>query len=432
MHMPSGNHLAPIVACAGEERLRRLLAALAPQRWPFDPALLPPGTVLVGGAVRDGLLGRLKQQPDLDVVLPDDATALARRLARRLGGSCVVLDAERDIARLVLDGWSLDLARREGADLDADLARRDYTVNAIGLRLPAWGEAELLDPQGGLGHLEARQLVAIAEANLIDDPLRLLRGIRLACELAFGIEAGTLALIRRHHQLLPSVAPERVLAELERIAAAPGGAAGLQDALGCGLLAPWVAGEGVAAATAALAPLTPACLAERGLSAAEGAQALPLARFAVLFEAAALGRLHASRRLQQQVERLRRWWQRLPQGEPTAASPLEALNEADRLLLQRQLEEELPALLLLLPPVPARAALQRWRDPADPLFHPRPPLDGHQLQQALALPPGRLLGDLLTHLSGERAFGRLASDADHEQTMTQSRRWLAEQAARHD
>jgi len=436
--MPSGNHLAPIVACAGEERLSRLLAALAPQRWPLDPALLPPGTVLVGGAVRDGLLGRLKEQPDLDMVLPDDATALARRLARRLGGSCVVLDAERDIARLVLDGWSLDLARREGADLDADLARRDFTVNAIGLRLPAWGEAELLDPQGGLGHLETRQLVAIAEANLIDDPLRLLRGIRLACELAFGIEAGTLALIRRHHRLLPTVAPERVLAELERIAAAPGGAAGLQDALGCGLLAPWVAEASVAAATVALAPLTPASLAERGLSAAEGEAALPLARFAVLFEAAALGRLHASRRLQQRVERLRRWWQRLPQGEPSAAAPLdaqdplEALNEADRLLLQRQLEEDLPALLLLLPPAPARAALGRWRDAADPLFHPRPPLDGHQLQQALALPPGRLLGDLLTHLSGERAFGRLASDADREQTMTQARRWLAEQAARHD
>lgn len=420
------------MACAGEERLRRLLVALAPERWPLDPALLPAGTVLVGGAVRDGLLGRLRERPDLDVVLPEGATALARRLARRLGGSCVVLDAERDIARLVLQGWSLDLARREGPDLATDLARRDYTVNAIALRLPAWGEAELLDPQGGLGHLEERRLVAIAEANLIDDPLRLLRGIRLACELGFGIEAATLALIRRHHALLPAVAPERVLAELERIAAAARGATGLAEALACGLLAPWVAPQAGTAATAALAPLTGAGVVERGLSPEEGEAALPLARLAVLFEATALGSLHASRRLQQRVERLRRWWLQLVAAGGQQAAPLEALGEADRLLLQRQLEEDLPALLLLLPPAPARTALARWRDPTDPLFHPRPPLDGHQLQEALALPPGPQLGELLTHLSGERAFGRLAADAGHEQTMTLARSWLAQQGLRHD
>ena len=195
------------------------------------------------------------------------------------------------------------------------------------------------------------------------------------------------------------------------------------------------------AAAAALAPLTPEAVAARGLEAAEAAEALPLARLAVLFEAAALGRLHASRRLQQRVERLRRWWQVLvAAGEqaPGSAAPgktsarLEALAEGERLLLQRQLEEELPALLLLLPPEAAAAALERWRDTADPLFHPRPPLDGHQLQQALALPPGRLLGELLTHLSGERAFGRLAADANREQTVTLARHWLTQRDGRRD
>ncbi len=431
------------MTCAGKERLSGLLVALAPERWPVNPALLPPGAVLVGGAVRDGLLGRLGERPDLDFVLDEDATGLARRLARRLGGSCVVLDAERDIARLVLQGWSLDLARREGPDLTADLARRDYTVNAIALRLPGAGAAELLDPQGGLADLEQRRLVAISEANLIDDPLRLLRGVRLACELGFTIEAGTLALIGRHRALLPGVAPERVLAELERIAAAAAGAAGLAQALGCGLLRPWVAPEQELAAAAALAPLTPEAAAARGLDAGEAAEALPLARLAVLFEAAALGRLHASRRLQQRVERLRRWWQVLvAAGEQATGSAaaaagesnarLEALAEGERLLLQRQLEEELPALLLLLPPEAAAAALERWRDAADPLFHPRPPLDGHQLQQALALPPGRLLGELLTHLSGERAFGRLAPDANREQTVTLARHWLTQRDGRRD
>jgi len=108
---------------------------LAPERWPLPPDSLPADAVLVGGAVRDAALGRLEPQPDLDLVLAGGAIPLAERLARRLGGSCVVLDAERDMARLVLQGWTLDLARRQGPDLASDLGRRDFTVNAIALPL---------------------------------------------------------------------------------------------------------------------------------------------------------------------------------------------------------------------------------------------------------------------------------------------------------
>jgi tRNA nucleotidyltransferase (CCA-adding enzyme) len=67
-----------------------------------------------------------------------------------------------------------------------------------------------------------------------------------------------------------------------------------------------------------------------------------------------------------------------------------------------------PTLLLLLPQS-AAGLLERWRLPSDPLFHPAPPLDGLSLQQELAIPPGRLLGRLLAHLTLERAFGRLVA-----------------------
>ncbi|MEI6219590.1 MAG: hypothetical protein WCP86_11875, partial [bacterium] len=97
---------------------------------------------------------------------------------------------------------------------------------------------DLLDPSGGLADLAAGQLRAISEANLLDDPLRLLRGVRLACELGFALEATSLGWIRRHHARLREVAGERVLAELERMAAAPDGAAGLALAVECGLLKP--------------------------------------------------------------------------------------------------------------------------------------------------------------------------------------------------
>ena len=142
--------------------------------------------MLVGGAVRDALLGRLAARPDLDLVVPEDAVDLARKLARRLGGAVVVLDQERSMARLVLQGWTIDLARRMGADLPHDLLRRDYSANAIALPLPAprnrsSGEpalnGDLLDPSGGLADLAAGQLRAISEANLLDDPLQTAREI---------------------------------------------------------------------------------------------------------------------------------------------------------------------------------------------------------------------------------------------------------------
>jgi tRNA nucleotidyltransferase (CCA-adding enzyme) len=406
------------------QRQRQLRSALAPERWPLPLEALPPDTVLVGGAVRDGLLGRLPERPDLDLVVGEEAIGLARRLARRWGGSCVVLDQERSIARLVVAGWTIDLARRAGACLDDDLARRDFTVNAIALPLAG---GELVDPQGGLADLAARRMVAIREANLLDDPLRLLRGIRLACELDFSIAANSWAWIRRHHARIGTVAGERVLAELERLATSASGQRGLAQVLQAGLLEPWH-GDADGAATALLEPLTPARASEAGLTPEESAAALPLARLATVLDAEAIGRLHGSRRLQQRCQRLRSWRQRLSPGASLPLPSPDGLPEAARLSLQRQLETDLPALLLHLDPPVARIALERWRDTEDPLFHPRPPLDGRRLQQQLALPAGPLLGQLLDHLTGERAFGRLPRQADEGRTLTLARSWLAEQS----
>lgn len=404
------------MACEPGRQVPELWRALAPETWPVAPHQLPAGTALVGGAVRDGLLGRLTAQPDLDLVVPVDAIDLARRLGRQLGGSCVVLDQERSIARLVLRGWTIDLARCAGGDLSADLTRRDFTANAIALPLEgaatgrgSAADLQLIDPCGGLPDLAARRLVAISEANLLDDPLRLLRGVRLACELAFRIAPATWELIGRHRQRITAVAGERVLAELERLAAAPEGHRGLGLALEAGLLQPWGAVDGSGPRLEPLGPQRPeAC----GLTPLEAAWALPLARLAAVLDGPTLERLRASRRLQQRCQRLRHWHERLqPSASPGGRPSLEALGEADRLLMHRQLEEDLPALLMVLDPAAAGAALARWRNPADRLFHPRPPLDGRRLQQLLAIPPGPRLGQLIDHLTAERAFGRLGETA---------------------
>ena len=359
-------------------------ARLAIKSWPLQPADLPAETALVGGAVRDALLNRLGQHPDLDLVVPSGAITLTRKLAQRFRGSAVVLDAERDMGRLVLGPWNLDIAAREGADLTTDLRRRDYSINALGL--PLKSNQPIEDPTGGLQDLQQGQMRAISETNLLADPLRLLRGPRLAAELGFALRPETAALIRFHHRCLSQVAPERVLAELEKLASCPRGDCGLQQVVDLELLQPW------------LNRLKGSCepLDAQDLTASERSEALPLARLSRLLDAAALAQLRSSRRLQQRCVRLRRWALRLNGG---------PLSEREQLLLCRELEADLPALTLLRPEA-CHGWMQRWRNPSDPLFHPRPPLDGTTLQKELGLKPGRELGALLERLMLERAFGR--------------------------
>lgn len=197
---------------------------------------------LVGGTVRDALLGR--ESYDLDFAVAGDATAWARRMADRFGGALVVLDAERDVARVV---WRTgdrrlyaDLAGLRAGDVESDLWLRDFTVNAMALPLqggrhdgPAGG---LLDPTGGRDDLAARRLRVTTQAAFRDDPLRLLRAVRLRGTLGFAMDADTERLMRRDRQGLTRVSAERVRDELFLILDLGDAAAQLAYAHGLGLL----------------------------------------------------------------------------------------------------------------------------------------------------------------------------------------------------
>jgi putative nucleotidyltransferase with HDIG domain len=176
--------------------------------------------LLVGGAVRDGLLGRPLH--DLDFVVDGDATALAVAVGRAFSGALVPLDPGRGIARVVLlqadRRMHLDFARRQGGDWDADLRARDFSINAIAVN----AAGRYLDPLEGRRDLAAGRLRAASESAFRDDPLRTLRAVRLVAELGLTIEPETAAWIRRDAPLLPRAAPERIRDELVRILNAAG------------------------------------------------------------------------------------------------------------------------------------------------------------------------------------------------------------------
>jgi len=177
---------------------------------------------LVGGAVRDLLLNR--SGPDLDLVVPAGAIALSRRLANSLGADFVVLDADRDIARLILyepDGprHMVDIAGfRGGQTLEQDLLNRDFTINALAYDLR---HSSVLDPLGGATDLRAKQIRACSSEAFREDPVRILRAVRLANILGFKIEARTRTQMKEATGALTRVTAERLRDELFRILVGP-------------------------------------------------------------------------------------------------------------------------------------------------------------------------------------------------------------------
>ncbi len=169
----------------------------------------------VGGFVRDGLLER--DFNDLDIGIAADPLEMAPGIVAEFGGSFFSLDEERRLVRVLLPQAKahLDLQPLKGS-IEEDLMTRDFTVDAMGASLAeaASGRIELIDPTGGLTDLRTEIVRAVSEANLIEDPLRLLRGVRLVVALGFGIDPQTDEMLRRNAALVAHAALERQRDEL--------------------------------------------------------------------------------------------------------------------------------------------------------------------------------------------------------------------------
>ncbi len=198
---------------------------------------LPPETpaYLVGGAVRDLLCSRLTH--DLDFTFPKNAIRTGRQLANTLNTAFYPLDNERDTGRLILydeviGRLVIDVTGFRGADLESDLRDRDFTINAIAIDLRR--PAKLIDPLGGARDLQNRVLRPCSPTALENDPIRILRAVRLSIEFALRIPTETTRLMRQALPGLAGVSAERMRDEVFRIldGPAPASAIRILDILG--------------------------------------------------------------------------------------------------------------------------------------------------------------------------------------------------------
>jgi len=178
--------------------------------------------VISGGAIRDFLLGRTFH--DLDISTRNDPTSAARRFARNLGGKWFWLDSERRQSRVLLHSREgercFDFTPWRAETLEGDLRSRDFTINAIGVQPDGSGGLSLRDFTGGMGDLAAGRLQLCSDHALTDDPLRILRGLRLAVQLRFSISSVLLEQMAQHAPLLRHSAGERLANELQLLFAA--------------------------------------------------------------------------------------------------------------------------------------------------------------------------------------------------------------------
>lgn len=384
--------LANLLADPALAALREVLAAEGARAW------------IVGGAPRDLVLHR--EVGEVDLAVDGDAERIARRMESLGRGRAVFLSGQRSprVFRIAGRGRTLDLAEIEGGSIGADLARRDFTANAVAVDV---GTGELLDPFGGLADLAAKRLRPVAEKNLAEDPLRALRAARLLATHGLMPDRVTSRASRESAPALARVARERVQAELDKLLGARRAVPALAWAAGVGLFAS-AFGLGVSpgrarAAARALAPLDAPAL---DRAPAERRRRLRLALLA--------------RRLGIGVSAAAAWLRGLRWGTDEASAVARLLVLADRARrnpkgddawrwLLHAGEEAQDALCLLEASDPGTRAVSRRLRALARGRRAIPNVRGSDVLEWLGIPPGPEVGKLLEAVRVEALAGRISS-----------------------
>jgi poly(A) polymerase len=202
--------------------------------WPQGtfPETLPRQVYLVGGSVRDLLLGR--RPLDLDLAVAGNPRTFAQRLADHTGGRLVPLGKPGlMLYRIVSGSQIMDVSAVAGRSISEDLQRRDFTINAIAIDLAG---GDIIDVCGGRADLAARRIRMVSKSAFEQDPVRLIRTFRMAAVLRFEVTPETAAAVREHANLITTPAGERIRDELLKILDTSRAVDAITQMAGCGLL----------------------------------------------------------------------------------------------------------------------------------------------------------------------------------------------------
>ena len=175
---------------------------------------LPKGSYLVGGYIRDIILGRQPEKVDVDIVVPLNAIEIGKKIADNIGSKFIILDKKREVARIILNNIYIDIANQVSSSIEGDLCSRDFSINSIAF---LFDKKCLFDPLNGLKDLEISLLRTHSENNLQSDPLRILRCFRFVSELNFKIDFNLITFIKKNKEKLFLVAKERINYEIQKI-----------------------------------------------------------------------------------------------------------------------------------------------------------------------------------------------------------------------
>ncbi len=381
--------------------------------WHFILSLLPKGSFLVGGYIRDLILGRLNKKIDVDIVVPNNAINIGHEISNNCKGRFIILDKKREVVRIIFKHISIDIASQIGYSIEDDLCRRDFSINSIAF---SFDEKLLIDPLNGLKDLELSLIRTKSNQNILDDPLRILRCFRLVSELNFNIDENLKNFIISNKDKLNLVSKERIVYELQKI----------------------IRGEKSVNSIYLINKFKIFNYIERSdnsnhinfrkinyqdFNQFEREKFLPLFNLIQILDDFSLKKLKFSKFEVSNAKILRKWESKIKQ------KSINDLDEIERYELHKELEHILPSFILFLPKSFHSEWLKRWRDKDDKLFHPSNPLTGELIKKHLKIEDGPLLGSLISYLSRELAFNRLR---DFDEAIYKAKQWFKQNAPKCD
>ena len=381
--------------------------------WDLILSFLPKGSFLVGGYIRDIILGRMNSVVDVDIVVPLNAIDIGQRISESFKGKFVLLDKEREVVRIILNHVSIDIAKQTSPTIEGDLKSRDFSINAIAF---SFDKKCLIDPLNGIEHISLSLLKTDSKVNLLDDPLRILRCFRFVSELYFNIDSKLITFIKNYKGQLRLVAKERISYEVQRI----------------------VRGENALESIQLLKKFNVFDL--EGLpedsffidlkkinfedfNQSEKQQFLPLFFLVQLLDEISLENLKFSRSEIVNTKLLRKWHSIL------SKKNIYQLSEVERFDLHKELESILPCFIFYLPEELHMDWLSRWRDKKDRLFHPSNLIKGDAIKKHLNVKDGPIMGKLLNYLSRELAYKRLDN---FDEAIYKAKQWIKQNAPKCD